>query len=99
MPWFCGGRADAAALPIRCAAATFPATMARSRRGPRTTAAAATVTPAHDYPRMQLRREQWASLNGRWEFAIDETAAWTSPAEVQFDRTIVVPFAPETPAS
>ena len=53
----------------------------------------------HEYPRMQLRRAQWTNLNGRWGFAIDAEAAWTSPSEVEFDRTIVVPFAPETPAS
>jgi len=48
---------------------------------------------------MQLRRPQWTNLNGKWEFAIDATAAWTSPDQVHFDRTIFVPFAPETPAS
>ena len=53
----------------------------------------------HDYPRMQLRRSEWTNLNGRWEFAIDADATATSPAEVNFDRVIVVPFAPETQAS
>jgi beta-galactosidase/beta-glucuronidase len=51
------------------------------------------------YPRPQLVRERWESLNGRWDFAIDEKARWTSPSQVKFDRTIVVPFAPETTAS
>src|SRR5437660_11736178 len=57
------------------------------------------VAVKHEYPRMQLRRPRWTSLNGKWDFAIDAAARWTSPRQVKFDRTIVVPFAPETPAS
>jgi hypothetical protein len=53
----------------------------------------------HAYPRPQLVRENWMSLNGRWDFAIDAQGAWGEPGEVVFDRTIVVPFAPETAAS
>jgi hypothetical protein len=62
-------------------------------------------TPVHTdtqdplgYPRPQFRRPDWISLNGTWEFAIDPEGAW-SVNEVVFDRTINVPFAPETPAS
>ena len=51
------------------------------------------------YPRPQLRREQWINLNGTWDFAIDVEARLSGPDEVQFDRTINVPFAPETPSS
>ena len=54
---------------------------------------------AHAYPRPQLQRPDWWSLNGRWEFAIDAAGRWERPAEATFDREIVVPFAPETPAS
>jgi hypothetical protein len=50
------------------------------------------------YPRPQLRRREWYSLNGTWEFAIDQEAEWAL-REVQWDRSIVVPFSPETPAS
>ena len=46
-----------------------------------------------------LQREQWTNLNGTWQFAIDAAATAFSPAEVQFEEKIVVPFAPETPAS
>src|SRR5690242_7041769 len=53
----------------------------------------------HQYPRMQLHRADWTNLNGKWEFAIDEAAEWSSPTQVEFDRTSIVPFAPETPAS
>jgi hypothetical protein len=64
------------------------------------------VTPppaseSHDplgYPRPQLRRDEWFSLNGEWDFAIDPEAEW-SRSEVKWDRKIRVPFAPETRAS
>ena len=51
------------------------------------------------YPRPQLVRAQWMELNGRWDFAIDPEARWCVPDQVQWGATIVVPFAPETPAS
>ena len=54
---------------------------------------------ARGYPRPQLRRAQWTSLDGTWDFAIDPEAEWHRPDEVSFDRTIEVPFAPETRAS
>jgi beta-galactosidase/beta-glucuronidase len=51
------------------------------------------------YPRPQLRRDGWLSLDGQWEFAIDSEAHWTTPDSVAWTQTIRVPFAPETPAS
>jgi beta-galactosidase/beta-glucuronidase len=51
------------------------------------------------YPRPQLRRREWTSLNGRWDFAIDPDALWTTPEDAQFGSTIVVPFSPETALS
>ena len=51
------------------------------------------------YPRPRLRRERWVSLDGSWEFHIDPDAALAGPDDVDFDRVIRVPFAPETPAS
>jgi beta-galactosidase/beta-glucuronidase len=54
---------------------------------------------AHDYPRPQLARANWSSLNGTWDFALDVEARWTDPDLVEYDQTIVVPFAPETEAS
>ena len=46
-----------------------------------------------------MQREEWASLNGSWDFAFDHQALLRSPDEVAWDRTIQVPFSPETPAS
>ncbi len=44
------------------------------------------------YPRPQLVRDRWLNLDGEWQFGIGASAD-------AIDRTILVPFAPETPAS
>jgi beta-galactosidase/beta-glucuronidase len=54
---------------------------------------------AHGYPRPQLVRDQWTSLNGAWEYACDDETSRPGPAGVRWQRAITVPFAPETPAS
>ena len=51
------------------------------------------------YPRPQLVRNEWQSLNGAWQFALDPRAEWRAPADVRWDLEIKIPFAPETPAS
>jgi beta-galactosidase/beta-glucuronidase len=51
------------------------------------------------YPRPQLRRDSWWSLNGEWDFAIDAASLWRLPRDVDWDDTIEVPFSPETSAS
>ncbi|MBC7928706.1 MAG: glycoside hydrolase family 2 [Bryobacteraceae bacterium] len=53
----------------------------------------------HGYPRPQLERPNWTSLNGPWEFAVDPDAVWRTPDQVQWSATIEVPYSPETPAS
>jgi beta-galactosidase/beta-glucuronidase len=50
-------------------------------------------------PRPMLQRPGWVSLDGEWQFAIDRTGTISDPRDVPWDATIVVPFAPETPAS
>lgn len=53
-----------------------------------------------NYPRKQLRRSSWISLDGPWRFSFDHEQKWTTPGDVRkWTHTIQVPFAPETPAS
>jgi beta-galactosidase/beta-glucuronidase len=54
---------------------------------------------AHGYPRPQLQRRAWVSLNGAWDFAADDKCRWNEPGEPEWNEVIVVPFAPEAPAS
>jgi beta-galactosidase/beta-glucuronidase len=51
------------------------------------------------YPRPQLRRPTWYSLNGVWEFALDPDVRWRSADDVDWSGRIHVPFAPEAPSS
>ncbi len=51
------------------------------------------------YPRPQLRRDQWFSLCGPWDFATDPRGEWHAPVDVEWTRRITVPFSPETQAS
>jgi hypothetical protein len=55
------------------------------------------VTGAVDHPRPLLRRA-FRGLDGPWDFCLD-AVGHDAPSGVDFDRSIVVPFAPETPAS
>jgi len=57
------------------------------------------MSSSHGYPRPQLERPDWQSLNGMWDFAIDPDARFSQPSQVHFDQRICVPFAPETAAS
>jgi beta-galactosidase/beta-glucuronidase len=50
------------------------------------------------YPRPQLVRARWHDLGGVWDFGFGSDPAET-PASAGFDRSIVVPFPPESPAS
>jgi beta-galactosidase/beta-glucuronidase len=57
------------------------------------------VTPENvwpEYPRPQMEREEWLSLNGLWEYSITDRAA---PAPSAFEGSILVPFAVESALS
>jgi len=56
-------------------------------------------TMPHGYPRPQLERGNWRSLNGVWDFSIDRDGLITNPSDIRWDAHIQVPFAPECPAS
>jgi len=53
-----------------------------------------------EYPRPQLVRRDWTSLNGEWEFAYDDALRFSGPDDdIGWDLRVVVPFAPEAAAS
>jgi len=49
--------------------------------------------PLNDYPRPQLRRDNWQCLNGTWQYAIRAGTALAEPET--YDGDILVPFSPE----
>ena len=75
-------------LSAACEATVDPSTDFSSEA----TTTTAPVIPWNVYPRPQLRRESFFCLNGYWDFAVTPTPEL--PAD--FDRRILVPFAPET---
>ena len=50
-----------------------------------------------EYPRPQLRRDQWVNLNGPWKFAVTGKNQEQAPGDWEGD--ILVPFAIEAPLS
>jgi hypothetical protein len=51
------------------------------------------------YPRPQMRRSTWTSLNGTWRFRFDDEQRYTMPGQVDWPLHIQVPFPPESEAS
>jgi hypothetical protein len=52
------------------------------------------------YPRPQLRRPEWTSLNGPWRFCFDNDCKHTQPSDIHdWPLDILVPFPPESKAS
>ncbi len=54
-----------------------------------------TNIPLSEYPRPQMVRDSYLSLNGKWDFTITRT----DEIPEQFTDTILVPFSPETAPS
>jgi beta-galactosidase/beta-glucuronidase len=52
------------------------------------------------YPRPQLVREHWLSLNGQWKFAFDNDKQFKHPSDpINWEQNINVPYPPESRAS
>jgi hypothetical protein len=52
------------------------------------------------YPRPQLQRSQWTTLNGNWRFRYDDAAVLITPKDIDaWPSQIRVPFPPESKAS
>ncbi|MCT2177085.1 beta-galactosidase [Brachybacterium muris] len=62
---------------------------------------AAGAVPRPEHPRPQFHRPTWLSLNGTWQFQIDQGDSGRERGLVdsELDSQILVPFAPETAAS
>lgn len=61
-----------------------------------------THVPRPEHPNPQLRRDDWLNLNGTWSFAFDFGRSGREaglPRSTGFDRSIVVPFCPESSLS
>ncbi|BDP43915.1 beta-galactosidase (plasmid) [Deinococcus aetherius] len=51
------------------------------------------------HPTPLLRRSEWRDLGGTWAFAFDPQGRWRVPGDVRYDRSIEVPYPPESQAS
>jgi hypothetical protein len=52
------------------------------------------------YPRPQLQRPEWISLNGTWRFRYDDERVFSLPSEIHdWPLDILVPYPPESRAS
>ena len=56
-----------------------------------------TTNPLPDYPRPQMTRARWQSLNGPWNYGLTDSTATAPPATA--DGKILVPFPYEAPLS
>ncbi|MBC7502583.1 MAG: glycoside hydrolase family 2 [Herminiimonas sp.] len=53
--------------------------------------------PATGYPRPQLMRDDWQSLNGAWRFTFADDRRYEHPSDpIEWTHEIIVPFAPES---
>src|ERR1700712_3415815 len=65
------------------------------------------TTPSHQperlsldpFPRPQMQRSKWMSLDGAWQFFNGRGSTAAHPEQVQYDAEIQIPFSPETPSS
>ncbi len=57
--------------------------------------------PRPEHPKPQFMRDTWLNLNGAWEFCFDESLIGKEKgfSTMHFDKTITVPFCPESPLS
>ena len=84
---------------------TAPGTSSAARPDAPPAAAVRASRQDGTYPRPQLLRELWTDLGGPWQLRFDDADAglsdrWYAPSSgTVFDREVLVPFPPESPAS
>ena len=55
------------------------------------------LTPLFEYPRPQLVRNDWVSLNGEWKFTFDDELRYKHPSQITvWPQKITVPYCPES---
>ena len=58
------------------------------------------IIPRPEHPNPQFQRRDWMNLNGKWSFKIDKSKSGLAKKyyqpQTKFDRTINVPFCPES---
>jgi hypothetical protein len=62
------------------------------------TRSVSTISPLPDYPRPQLQRSRWLSLNGRWQYEQGQPGE-APPFGRSLAQTILVPFPVQSPLS
>jgi Concanavalin A-like lectin/glucanases superfamily/Glycosyl hydrolases family 2/Glycosyl hydrolases family 2, sugar binding domain len=91
-----------AGLAVVAAASPARATAPYVRKLPplttRWTFSVSTTSPLPAYPRPQLERDQWRSLNGRWQYEQAQPGQGP-PLRRNLAETILVPFAVQSPLS
>ena len=96
---FASGGSSRAAAPVKVKALTA-GTGWQQAKGPLTTRWDKEVSPANalpEYPRPQMTRTAWQSLNGLWDYGLTASDAATAPAA--YDGRILVPFCYESSLS
>ena len=87
-------------FPVPANAGSGPHAAGKGDRA--TLAASPRPDPVSDfaYPRPQLVRDNWLSLNGRWRFAFDHARRFEDPGDpIDWALDILVPYPPESLAS
>ncbi|MDQ2800029.1 MAG: glycoside hydrolase family 2 [Armatimonadota bacterium] len=88
------------AVSALIALAALPAsaqTVSSGRLPTRWDAQVSPTSPLPDYPRPQMTRARWQSLNGSWDYGLTDSTATAPPAA--YDGKILVPFPYEAPLS
>jgi len=96
------GRNLVAAHCVQRTGGQFVDTAFESYRGETRITPQEDAVPRPEYPRPQLKRNEWLNLNGTWEFEIDRKGTGLERGlhrGKRLERCITVPFAPESALS
>ena len=92
----------AAGTPASASASLPASTLGSTSGAPHAPGVTGAIDPvsAFGYPRPQLVRDDWMSLNGPWRFVFDHERRFSHPSDpIDWAADILVPFPPESQAS